>query len=753
MTWRILTLFHLLLLVFSVRAGAQQQFGTLTIELAVRNSQLVVGQSTFEANGIAYPDDTEARLVSYINETFSAFDQQLRSDSSLECFANMKANNPELLTCYQTLTQVDTNGEGAAMAYVEALPEADIQFDFRQYIFLALTECLWQGSPILLDPDQFDLMNYISLRFPLQIRPPVNPDRINIVWDHQDTLSRRKVKKILRGLEQALWFEKDIKAKLESYYALLNNELEYKIGDTLIQVIPQKISRVLVTTDNAADAAAVFYNLLPTPIYEKYLKIPADSLLITNEFSTQQSYNFNLFKEGETAFRDLPIFETDVFQIAQMQLNKLNYALTVNPTPSMLFNNLDAGTELEQYLDVVANKIAPAQQEDSSNVHVAAPVPNADGVMGVSGQDNNPNAFGGQRLEDRAKGKTNKIRRNYLGLGFDYFIQDAVHVNGIYQRKMKDGSNLSAKIGYAFNENGVSNGGVYASGNYFKDFVFFQALKKRVSVQLTANSLFSANRIILEDSLKERRSGGKFQTEIEWFRNISGNLLLSRISLASQKVTLTDFDDIGKLNTTIAFAEIGFFHNYFKNSAQFATRLVLEPTFRLGLNGINSDTASDFYLTSKLRLHFNQNLSQGFSFNLDGHLEFDSKYAPAFEQSALQTNQNRGFKEDAVIGRSSWTLQPEFWIPLPKFGDPTSTINQYLFKYIRIAVFTDISYFDKMLVTQGTTKGFWYSPGLGIRFIKFPTQINFDWAYGIAPNEILPGRSQFSINLTLNAPL
>jgi hypothetical protein len=753
MTWHTLYFASLLFIAFSAPAIAQQKTGVLTIDLAVRNNKFWVAHSAFDNNGIAYPDGTEAKLVGFINGTFDKLDEQLRRDSSTECFANSKNNNEGLLPCYQALTQLDTSGEGVAMAYVEALPDADIQFDFRQHIFNVLELCLWQGSPILLNPDQFDVMNYIKLSFPLQIRPPVDVDKINIVWDQQDTLSRRKVKRILTGLENALWFEQDIKAKLEKHYFLLSNELEYKIDDTLIRVLPQKIGRILVTTDNPEEVAPVFYNLLSTPLFNKFIQIPIDSLRVKNDFSDQIGFNFSLFKEGQTAFKQLPVFDTDLFQLYQMQLNKLNYALTVNPTPSLIFDNLDAGTELEQYVDVIANKIPTTQQEDTSNVSMAAPMPNADGVMGVSGQQNNPNEFGHSRLKDMPDGKTNKFKRNYLGVGFDYYIEDAFQVNGIFQRQMKSGSTLSAKIGYALNEKGISKGGVYASGSYFKDFVFFNALKKRMSVQLTANTLFSANRIILDESLKERRSGGKILSEIEWFRDISGNLLLSRFTLASQKITLNDFDDVSVIDTAIAFAEIGFLHNYSKNSAQYSTRLVIEPVFKFGISGINGTTSSDFYATSKLRIRFNQNLPNGFSINLDGQTEFDTKLTPVFEQSALQTNQSRGFKEDAVIGRFHWNIQPEFWLPLPRFGDKWSSLNQYFFKHIRIAAFADISYFDKTLVLQGKNRGYWYSPGLGIRFIKFPTQINFDWAYGYPPGNLLAGRSQFSINLLVNAPL
>ncbi|MDX2067339.1 MAG: hypothetical protein SFV55_02875 [Haliscomenobacter sp.] len=731
---------------------AQQTFGKLTIHLGIKNHRIVIDSATFEDQKLAYPPDTKEVLTKFIQESFDQLDVQMKSNSSSGCLNSGIVDFSELSRTYSQITALDTSGTVAAQLY-GADSGDDIAFDFTNYLFEALGKCFWEGSPIIANTDDYDALNYMKLSFPLDIRPPIDLDKMLIVWDQKDTLSRNQTKQILNGLDRKLWFKKAILTKIERHYFLLNNILDYTIGDDLILVLPNKIARVQVSTDRVEQVDQVFYNLLPTKLFRQYLKTPRSNLTIGDSLSSRPKFNFDLMKQGGLALGQLPVFETDIFQWHQLQLNKLSYSLKVEATPSTVFQRQDEQAHLEQYVDVIAEKLADAQAKDSSNIKAAMPTPNEDGVLGAPGQFNPQNGMGHQTPMEPSERKKTGLRRNYLGLGFGYYIQDAFQVNGIFQRLMKNGSTLSAKFGYTFNEQGTVNGGLFVSANYFQDYVLFNTLKKRMSIQLTANSLFSGNRVFEGESYKERRNGGKILSELEWFKNLNGNQLLSRLSFTAQEVSLSRSLDVDKSSTSISYLEFDLIHNYFKNRAQTSTRLMIEPNFKLGWTSADGGKSVDLYTISNLQFRFRQDLAKGFVFSLAGQSEYDSPKTPFFEQFALQNSLNRGFKEDAAIGRFNWTLQPEFWTPVPQLGAKWGKINQFLSQNIRFAVFTDISYIDKIWAGNGDKKATWYSPGVGIRYLKSPTQINLDWAYGFTEPLQMSAKGQFSINLIVNGPL
>lgn len=731
---------------------AQQKFGEFTIDLAIKNHRIVIDSAKFDPKGLTYPVGTKDVLLKFIQESFDQLDVQMRSASNSGCTRSGIVDFDELSRTYTKITAQDTSGAAAAELYGADFAD-DITFDFTNYLFEILGKCFWEGSPIIINTDNYNALNYMKLSFPLSIRPPVDLGKMLIVWDQRDTLSRNQTKQILKGLDHTLWFKKAILSKIERHYFLLNNILDYTIGDTSILVLPNKIARVLVSTDQPEQVDQIYYNLLPTNLFRRYLKTPKSALTIGDSLSSRPKFNFDLMKQGGLAQGLLPVFETDIFQWHQLQLNKLSYSLKVDATPSTVFKQQDERAHLEQYIDVIADKIEGAQAKDSSNVKVAMPMPNTDGVMGAPGQFNPQNGMGHQTPMEPSERKNPGLRRNYLGLGFGYYIQDAFQVNGIYQRLMKNSSTLSAKFGYTFNEQGTVNGGLFVSANYFQDYVFFNTLKKRMSIQLTANSLFSGNRVFEGESYKERRNGGKILSELEWFKNLNGNQLLSRLSFTAQEVSLSRNLVVDKSSTSISYLELDVVHNYFKNRAQTSTRLLIEPNFKLGWTSANGGKTVNMYTISNLQLRFRQDLPKGFVLSLAGQSEYDSPKTPFFEQFALQNSLNRGFKEDAAIGRFNWTLQPEFWTPVPQLGAKWGKINQFLSQNIRFAVFTDISYIDKVWASNGGKRATWYSPGLGIRYLKSPTQINLDWAYGITDPSLSSPRGQFSINLIVNGPL
>lgn len=749
-----LTLSLLLLLVsLSVSIGQ----GELTVFLKIDNHQLVVDSSVFKKNDIPFSDRAEMELVNFLNQTFKEFDKGVRESKISKPVAGCPLyfeGDSILIKSYNLLTSIDTSGDAALRNYFTKAARnpalitiKNLTRVLQEKFFPALKCYFWDGSPITINTDNLRIRPGRGFFFTFQVFAPIDLDNFSLVYAEKDTLSKRKTKRILKGLDQSLWFENRIKSALEQHYFLLNTVLDYEIfeDNRVVDVRPKRLATVQVLTDSIQNKDEIFYWMLPTKLFQAYREAlkEEDPKILKN---IDGRYIFNLLNLNAKKGLPAPILETDRVQITQMQLNKLQFNGKIAPTSeSSILTNDDFDSSL--FLDFIAIPIKSTPPNDTI-VKTAAPKPNEDGVMGSDAHFQQNNEFGNSR-SDTLKSRVNKVHKNYIGAEFAYNIDDAASITGIYQRLMKDGSTFSFQGGYAFNESGVLEGDFFGTGSYFKDFIFFKALKKRVSMQLTANSLFTNNRVIDAQELKERRQSGKVKFNVEWFRNLSNQLLQTNLTQELQQVKLTDTAGVQTASTTLSFTELGWLYFYSKSDTPFSTLFKLEPVTTFGFNGVNSENPADFYWMAKVNLVFNQSLSGGFAFNFVGNYGYASDKTPIFDQSAILPNLNRGFKEDDVIGRKFIGLQPEFWLPFPFSKGKWGTVNQYIAKHFRLAAFLDCSYFEDTTIDKN---GWWLSPGVGIRFINFPVQVNLDWAYGMAPPEIPDRKSRFSLNLVVNTP-
>ena len=734
-----------------------QTEGKLEVFLAVKDGRLVVDTSTFTSNQLPYPTGSQTQLVNLLNKNFAHLDSLADAGAEQWCFPNSvcKPLDASFAEGYRYLTMTDGKGPAVAVGFddnsmMEGYDLA-LQDFFELYIFDIMVENIWAQTPLSIQPDKLGPRNYAKLQFPFSIKPPINTSRFRIIWDGQDTLSKAKTQQTLKGLDGQLWFRDAIQDRAEHYFFLSKFQLNYFVADSTVSVTPNRLARIIVKTDQQKEVRRAMYQLLPTPLFKASTKLPLESLLMnTSAGGGMLSYQFNLLKHFNYQFKPLPKLQTDMLQLTQMQLGKMNYSLRAINTPNGL---LDSIPVLDQafFFDIFANKVKNDSPPDTSNV---APPPlqsNPDGVIGANDFATNPRTFDNNRLKELDKQKPNKERRNFLGFGIDHSFGDGSVTRLIYQRLMKNGSTFSLQGGYAFNEDGVKNGGFFASGNFFTDYLFFNSLKKKLSMQVTANSTLTANRVFAGTPTTVRRSGGKAKFQLEWFREIKGQQMSSSLSMNTQRVEQNDLNGVIKLGkTTISFLDIGTTYFFKQPGKQHDAILLIQPELRLGLTGLEQSGGGTEYLTSNITLNWTCTMAKGFGFKFAGYWQHGSDKAPVFEQPSLKTAMNRGFKEDDIISQNLLGAQLEYWFPFPRFGNKWSGFNKYLFENIRLATFADFTRFSS---PADITGHFLWSPGLGIRFIRFPAQVNFDWAYGMAPDGFNIGKSRFSIGLTLNGPL
>jgi len=748
-----LILLFLVLLPLFLSAQAE---GKLEVFLAIKDGKLVVDTSTFTSDNLPYPADSQTKLVDLLNQNFAHLDSLVDAGAEQWCFPNSvcKPLDATFKEGYRYLTMTDGKGRMVAVGFDDNAMmdgyDLALQDFFELYIFDILIENVWAQTPLSIRPDKLGPRNYAKLQFPFSVKPPINTQGFSIIWDGQDTLSKAKTKQILKGLDGQLWFRNTIQNRAEHYFFLSKFQLNYFVADSTVSVSPNRLARIIVKSDRPKEVRRAMYQLLPTPLFKASTKIPLDSLLMDSSGGGGMlSYQFNLLRHFDYQPNPLPKLQTDMLQLTQMQLGKMNYSLRAINTPNGL---LDSVPVLDQafFFDIFANKIKNDSPPDTSNVPPPPLTPNEDGITNPSDLATNPRSFDNNRLRELDKQKPNKERRNFLGFGIDHSFGDGTATRLIYQRLMKDGSTFSAQAGYSFNEDGVENGGFFASGNFFTDYLFFNSLKKKLSLQVTANSTLTANRVFAGTPTKVRRSGGKAKFQLEWFREIKGQQISSSLSMNTQRVEQNDLNDVNLGKTTISFLDIGTTYFFKQPGKQHDAILLIQPELRLGLTGLEQSGGGTKYLTSNITLNWTRTMAKGFGMKFTGYWQHGSDDAPIFEQPSLKTAMNRGFKEDDIIARDLLGSQIECWFPFPRFGNKWSGFNKYLFENVRLAAFADFTQFTS---APSITSDFLWSPGVGLRFVRFPAQVNFDWAYGIAPDGFNIGKSRFSIGLTLNGPL
>jgi hypothetical protein len=724
-----------------------QEMGALKVTLGVKDGKLVVASSEFKANGIAFPSLAKTELEAFLNRSFAEMDSLYEIRATQWDFPDMASQplDEVFYEGYGYLTKQDGVGREVSEAFNEQvmLEGSDVSLsDFIQLnIFGPMASNLWVNSPLGLDLDGLLQSAYQKLEFEFTVKPPISLDSYVINWDGGHVLPKSKTRNILKGLDGQLYFRRKIKARVERYFKLTKYQLNYVISDLEVTVRPARLTRVIVKTKEKDAVHKVLYQVLPAAYFEIAIKIPVDSL---PKYNNGDGYIFSLFGQVDGNLAKLPKIQTDVLQISLIQLGKLNYSLESLTESDWLEVPIE---EKSSYSEIYISEVKA--NTTAMNCPERIPATNEDGVTATNDLPTDHASFDNERIDSTTE-KCDKPKANSIGFGFDYSMGDGADIYLHAQHTAKDASSFSVQLGYAFNETGFKEGSFFFTGNYFKDYLFFDALQKRLSFQVTGQSSFTNNRVLEGVATKERRNGGKLRFQLDWFRDANGQQLSTNLGLQRQYIQLHDFQDVVKSEMTLSFLEIGKTWFFGKSSAHRTNYLLVEPALKLGIAEDGNGGDAENYLVSNLHCNWQRRWPGGFGFSLSGYWQHGSAHTPLVEKPALSTSANRGFRQDDVIADDLVGLQPEIWLPLPHFGEKTGGFNDYLFERVRLAIFADVSWY-----AGGQYKGndFLLSPGLGLRFIEFPAQVNFDWAWGIAPTNLNAGKSRFSISLTLKAPI
>ena len=598
---------------------------------------------------------------------------------------------------------------------------------------------------------------------------------------------RKNVLKLLKPFAGKLWRPDAIKTKIEDFFAergLIGVVKISPAGKEPRRIeIPEgaRIARVLFSKDVPADSRdKIAYLLLPDKDFRTFVQ--THPLKPVTGINGELAYQALDYKDLGHAVGTEPYINQFQFQIQQLELSQLGFVAFQLEAPAEVRDQSTGST----FVEIFVNK---AEEEETGTKPENAPepanlVPNEEGVLAARPERPErrtgfvppaPNLDGGSVATDseassdatdpsepedspdavpsttptsppdreRNETWTPKDKKNYLGFGVTYKPGQNVRFFGLFQRDrlgfLSPQDDLSIKAGAQENPLGALN--------YSADFVFFNTLNRRLSVQFSGTSDFVANRFFNGNKTDERRTGGFARAELELFRDRGGSML--RVYGEGRKTTVDLIqNDRSVLKQNLTTIDLGSLYLFESRAAYRPKQLRLEPRARIGL-GLARDEPK--FAVLQLTGSYHQQLPFFLETDITGRFAFASNGTPLYELPSLGGAEIlRGFREDDAIGRVLWSLQNELWMPLPGTGNAEQGIRRFLRRQVRLAGFVDLGGIYK----AGTTpSGLRVGPGVGVRIIYRPAIIKLDWAYGLG-NAATSGRGhgKFYLSIGTNLP-
>lgn len=600
--------------------------------------------------------------------------------------------------------------------------------------------------------------------------------------DPNKAASKRKiVLKLLASFQGELWRPKAIQEKIENFYAQRGLVGVVKIsaaGKPRKIEIPEaaRIARVLFSKDVPANALdKVAYLLLPDGAFRAFVKTrPLTPVSGINGALAYQSLDY---KDVGYQVGTEPFTNAFQFQIQQLQLAQLGFVAFQAEAPNEIRDQTTGSVYVEIFVNKAEDEETGAKPENEPEP--ANLVPNDEGLLSArpekpeartafvpkvpnlesSSGSSEEEATGGDETGDpdpsptptpsptASPGSTGndstfrpKDKKNYVGFGVAYKPGQNIRVFGIFQRArlglLSPQDDLSIKAG--------SNDNALGALNYSADFVLFNTLHRRLSLQVTGNSDYIANRLFDGVKTDERRTGGVVRAELEIFRDRGGSLLRVDGEFRQATVDLVQNDQL-VLKQNLSTLDFGGLFLYESRTSYRPKQFRFEPLLRIGLGLARNEPA---FVTFGASGGYHQQLPHFLEFDFSGHFKFASADTPIYELPTLGgADLLRGFREDDVLGRRMWSLQNELWMPLPGTSDDAKGLQRFLRRQVRLAWFVDVGG-----MYGGDNPGTRLGPGLGARIIYSPAIIKLDWAYGLgeaAANGRGHGRFYFSVGTNL----
>lgn len=248
--------------------------------------------------------------------------------------------------------------------------------------------------------------------------------------------------------------------------------------------------------------------------------------------------------------------------------------------------------------------------------------------------------------------------------------------------------------------------------------------RHRLSVTPALFSDYQPNRLFDEVQVNERRSGGRIQSIYNYdytdLYDFSQLLVLKHARVwMDPEEGATSLTDITSVETGPAIVRRA-------TAGLLPADLLLEGRILGGWDHKNDA------LYSRVRLggRWHYPLEAGFAFHTDIYGEWASPNVPLFERPSLGGSLSvRGYRLDALLGRTHLTGQQELWIPVPGTMSAEDGIGAMLRRNLRFAAFIDAAAIGRTTITNPEQSGIRTGAGLGLRIRAGGMTLRADWGH------------------------
>ena len=382
-----------------------------------------------------------------------------------------------------------------------------------------------------------------------------------------------------------------------------------------------------------------------------------------------------------------------------------------------------------------------ARREASERGRVEAHEPEGDTRQAVARRA--PVAAGSGACED--PGPRVRDRRTYVGFGGQYRPGQGLRTFVIGQRERLDFPFRDNSISGRITRDGDNTFGL--SANYFADYLLFDRLGRRLSVEFRGGSEIEASRFLTGTRQNERRNGILGRAEFEIFRDRNG--MLARVAAEVHRETVKLFrDDVTSLSAPLTAIDVAPLFLWTLAESPYTTMIRLEPRVRIA-PGLGS--AEPSFARGGFAAEVHQVLPQRFALDFRSRVEAASGRTPVYELPSLGGENLRGFRRDDALGYRLWSVQPELWTPVPFVSaGENAGVRAFVRRNVRLAAFTDFGG-----VHGGATAdpGLRFGPGAGLRVFYGPAVFRLDWAYGFGDAATGGSRGKVYFSVGINLPI
>ncbi|MCC6232599.1 MAG: hypothetical protein IT580_08140 [Verrucomicrobiales bacterium] len=278
--------------------------------------------------------------------------------------------------------------------------------------------------------------------------------------------------------------------------------------------------------------------------------------------------------------------------------------------------------------------------------------------------------------------------------------------------------------------------------SYHRDFLGFDTLDQRLTLGLTALSEFEPDRLANGQSFDERRTGGSLQLQWELLRDWHGHWLRLDLTTGYREAT-SEREERRFARERLLTGDLGLLYLRAWDGTPHSARLEIEPRLRVG----HSDAQDRGFVVPEIHLSHHQFVGAFHQWDLRLRGAWASDATPERELPSFGGEESvRGYREDAGLGRTAWSIQNEYWIPVRLRPASPSPLLRLLRQNLALAAFVDVGGVHD---TSDAFSGIKAGAGLGVRAVwQDSITLRLDWAHALDDSSLDRGGSMFYLTMT-----